>query len=500
MKIRAKFSLFSSLLVVLLTLGISSAVFILERRNLVANLNREQMVQTKNFAAVCQQAMTISDMLFLDNYLKVLRTQAGLEWAYLMDPRGRILAHTDGRFLYKLVGEWRQQEGEKNVLEIREPVRLRDQIRGYATLGYSREAMDREIQKSVAQTIRWIGMLAFLGIFLGLSGAWVMAHFMARPIRDLAEGSREIGRGNLGVNLPVRSRDELGDLTDQFNRMARQLKELDELKDQFISMVSHDLRSPLAAITMHVDYLLSGARGELNLEQADMLKICVEASARLGVFINNLLDSAKIKAGKMKYHFASFNLGDALGKVTELIKISAEQKNIKMRVQDWSNAPPLWGDRERIEQVFSNLISNAIKHTPERGHIQVGWGLEADSGRMITPPVGEANQASSGRSTGGVMKVMVANTGSVIPPEDLPHLFDRFYQADLKKQKEAGIKGTGLGLFIVKQTIDAHQGKIWIESDAARGVRFYFTLPLAQKEESAHPSPFSSPLVGERGG
>jgi two-component system sensor histidine kinase GlrK len=283
-----------------------------------------------------------------------------------------------------------------------------------------------------------------------------LAHHFTGPIEELVQGAEEIGKGNFAVTIPVRSEDELGRLSGRFNAMARQLAEIDQMKDDFIANVSHDLRSPLASIIMSGEYLLTQSHGSLTQVQQQMIDIIVRSGHRLSAFINNILDAAKIKAGRMEYAFQSRNLTDLIKENVESLEGLARSKNITLAFQPPPEFPAVRADGEKLQQVVGNLLSNAIKFTPAGGTITIVQTLD-----------------------GSMARVSIADTGRGIPSTELPKLFQKFSQINVGHEPGMKVRGTGLGLVIVKEMVQAHGGKVWVDSTPGKGSTFYFTVPIA---------------------
>ena len=236
-----------------------------------------------------------------------------------------------------------------------------------------------------------------------------------------------------------------------------QLKILDDLKDGLIQQVSHDLRNPMAAINMYVEYLLKGDadRDKILPRHREMLSVVMDNAKRLNVFVSNILDAAKIKAGRMEYHVKAVQLQEVANDVIVLFKIVAKQNEIVLQSDVPASLPPVRADPEHLEQVLANLVANALKFTRVGGQVRI-----------------------NAQSSDGKIRIMVSDTGLGISKDQLSKLFVSFSQADVARQRAQGIHGTGLGLFIVKQTVEGMGGKVWIESEEGKGTRV--CLELAQ--------------------
>ncbi len=235
-------------------------------------------------------------------------------------------------------------------------------------------------------------------------------------------------------------------------------REIDRMKDDFISLVSHELRTPLAAIKGATDNLLDGIAGRLNTTQNECLMITQRNIDRLGRLISDLLDVSRIEAGKIQLNKEKTNMNNLINDTLKLFQQPAKDKNIKLEVSLPPEPPQLNVDPDKITQVITNLIGNAMKFTPSGGSITLAAYIFESS-----------------------LQVDVVDTGIGIPQKDLDRVFDKFYQVSGLDNKMKA-KGTGLGLPICKGIVEKHGGKIWAESEPGQGSKFSFVLPLNQKE------------------
>jgi signal transduction histidine kinase len=230
------------------------------------------------------------------------------------------------------------------------------------------------------------------------------------------------------------------------------LKELDQMKSDFIAMVAHELRAPIATVEQQLTVILNKVAGEMTEKQEQLLARAKERTRGVLTLIKDLLDLSKIEAGKMVHYKESLSLQEVIPKAMDLLKAEAEGKRIDLQFSATPGVSLIHGDRNGIEEIFSNLLSNAIKYTPEEGEVQIL--LEEE---------------------GGFVKAAVSDTGIGIKTEDLPRIFDRFYR--VKSSETRQIIGTGLGLYIVKKIVDAHLGSISVESELGKGTTFTVLFP-----------------------
>ena len=233
-------------------------------------------------------------------------------------------------------------------------------------------------------------------------------------------------------------------------------KQLDEMKSDFVNMVAHELRSPLVAIRQLNSVLLEGLAGPLGEKQQDFVKRGVVKIDSLLNLINDLLDIAKLEAGKFIQHRVPTDIGNIIKEILELMEPRAQKQHILLS-HHLENLKPVQADPKRIEEIFNNLISNAINYSPQGGRVTV-----------------------SAKGLGGYMEIRVEDTGVGITKEELPKIFDKFYR--VKNPKTRQVIGTGLGLAIVKGVVDAHQGSIQVESVPDKGTTFKILLPVIDTE------------------
>jgi len=250
-------------------------------------------------------------------------------------------------------------------------------------------------------------------------------------------------------------------------------KKLDDLKSEFISVVSHELRTPLCSIKNAVDLLLSRKTGEINEHQDKFLSMASRNVNRLSRIINDFLDLSKMEAGKMDLGLEKINLAEIIEGTISTFALNAQQKSIRLKKMISSNLPEIIGDSDKLTQVLTNLLSNAIKYTPEGGEICIEATLINKSKSPLPAILPLPHQ--------DFIKVEIVDIGVGISSEDLERVFDKFYQVEKSLTRKT--PGTGLGLPICKRLVEAHGGKIWVESKLNKGSRFVFVLPLLKKME-----------------
>lgn len=337
--------------------------------------------------------------------------------------------------------------------------------------------------QELTQRLILISMI-ILGVII--AAMWLLVtRSVLKPLVKLAKGIETIGRGNLAYRVDVESRDEVGGLALSFNEMTEdlqkhtfklnntlkhlekeiierrkaedlikeqneRLKELDRMKSEFLSTAAHELRTPLTSILGFSEILLTRKLDEERKNK--FLKIINEESMSLSSLINDLLDLSRIESGRgFKISKAPIEIKEIILENINLFKHQTDKHTFKVNLP--SDLVKLEADKDKINRVIENLLSNATKFSPEGGEITVSMEKTKDK-----------------------VKVNISDSGIGIPEKDLPHIFDRFYRADNASSEAIG--GTGLGLAIVKYIIESHKGRILAQSKLGKGSTFSFTLPL----------------------
>jgi two-component system sensor histidine kinase GlrK len=273
-----------------------------------------------------------------------------------------------------------------------------------------------------------------------------------------------VARGDFTKKINISSNDEIGELAESFNLMSDRLRELDQLKADFISNITHDLKTPLASITEANQLLIDGIGGSISSRQHHLLHIIREDATRLLRLIESIIDLSKMESGVLRYDFAPCDISHVITEAIASLTLLAESKKLHIRCSIEKNLPVLCMDRDKIIQALINLLGNAIKFTPESGSVTVAAAHLPDRSKAGRPDTINAQQA---------LQISISDTGTGITPEDLPRIFDKFYQGHFAHKK-----GSGLGLAIARYIIQAHGGEIWAESKKGLGSTFYIVLPV----------------------
>lgn len=458
MNLQSKFFVTISFLLTSVIVFMSFVVFATQKTFLQKELAKRQADMLESLSAVAQEAIASKDLLLLVKYLKFMeKYNPELGFLCVLDSKGRVLASS----IPGATGELRNNITVPEGLILRSASIFYEKTSAVVEIGFRQAYLEREVQESLAYLKRiavWVGLGA-LGV--GFVGAFILSRNLSRPILEMSRLAQEIGKGRLDVAIPNERSDELGYLAKQFNEMTRRLKNLDEMKQDFVHTVTHELRSPLSAIESHANAMteeLEQLKGipaaHLKDWQSSIRHVKINTS-RLHRFVTALLDIAKIERGKMDINPQDVSLYELTEEAGALLGPKAKEKWIRLINEISPVDSQVHGDPQRIHQVLVNLIANAIKFTPAQGQILISARPDRD----------------------GWIRVGVKDTGPGISPKFMPRLFSKFEQAKELKDEVRDFKGTGLGLSICKGIVEGHGGRIWAESQPGEGAAFYFTLP-----------------------
>jgi two-component system OmpR family sensor kinase len=294
----------------------------------------------------------------------------------------------------------------------------------------------------------WIAGASAVTVALILS--LLIARYLVAPLRNLTRTARQIAAGDLSGQVPVTSKDEIGELASSFNSMAQALAQNEEMRRSMVADIAHELRTPLSVLQGNVEAMQDGM---LEATPQNLATIH-EETLLLSRLVDDLSTLSLAEAGQLKLHPEATDMGELIQRLAASAQPQAQKKGISLRVSLPPHLPQALADADRSAQVLRNLLSNALRYTPEGGSIEV-----------------------EARPHEGFLLISVADTGPGIPLGDLPHVFDRFYRVDRSRSRASG--GAGIGLAIVKQLVEAQGGRAWAESRPGQGSTFRFTVPVA---------------------
>jgi two-component system sensor histidine kinase GlrK len=287
-----------------------------------------------------------------------------------------------------------------------------------------------------------------LAIVAGLAGAAAVALGMARSLRRLSAAAGDVGRGTFSHPVAVGGKDEIGQLATAFNRMVEQLGALERMKEEFFAHISHELRTPLTAVREATSLLRDEVPGPLTPKQTRLVEIVRASTERVLGLVNQILELSRLQAGLLALDRRWVDVDAIVRRALDELRPQAEARGLSLELDGVGPAGGVQGDEERLVQVLVNLVANAIRFTPTGGTVRVETAPSSD-----------------------VIEIAVADTGVGIAPEALPHVFDRYWQANGARG------GFGLGLAIVKSIVQSHGGSIRADSTPGSGSRFTVRLP-----------------------
>ena len=286
----------------------------------------------------------------------------------------------------------------------------------------------------------------------------LLSRTFTRRLRRLERAAGAIAAGNLDQHVPVTSIDEVGQLAEQFNRMAAQVREAIAKQRAFVANASHDLRTPISVVQGHLDGLIHRSeQRDFDAGTVRSLTTMERQTQHLNQLVSDLLAVATLDEAAQRLRIEQVPVAPLVTEVVDTLReVARTQRKVALTTQLPPDLPPIQADRERLRQALTNLVQNALRYTPAGGAVLI-----------------------SAEQRGHMIALAVADTGIGIAPEDLPHVFERFDRADRARGRDTG--GTGLGLAIVKGAVDAMGGQIAVESTVGSGSRFTITLPSGQQ-------------------
>lgn len=307
--------------------------------------------------------------------------------------------------------------------------------------------LTKGIYQIVLATLFLVALVATLMTFL-------ISNNILQPVKQMKDAAEAIRKGDFSQEIHITSNDEVGELAESFNAMAKELQCLDTLQSDFIANISHDFRSPLTSIKGYVEAMLDGTIPPEMFPK--YLSIVLDEANRLTKMTNNVLDLTKMENGQIELHTVNFDINEMIVKLALSLEQRIEEKKIKIQFQFIQEKLFVNADLDLIQRVIYNLLDNALKFTEEGDSITVETSI-----------------------VGRKAYIVVSDTGIGIREESLPHVFERFHKDDKSRGKNK--MGTGLGLAIVKQILLTHHEDITVHSKVGEGTKFAFTLPLAYR-------------------
>jgi two-component system sensor histidine kinase GlrK len=342
-----------------------------------------------------------------------------------------------------------------------------------------------ESERSERSAEHLTGLAAVGAVLLSLVLSALLARSILDPLVRLTAGTREVSAGRFDYRLEATGDDELAQLAREFNSMTERLDELDRMKRDFVSKVSHDLKTPLSSMQETTGALLDEVAGPLTPKQHQLLAINHESGQRLSSMLTKLLDLSRIEAG-LEPDLQILDVRQVLRRSVARVSEGAAEGRVLLTVSDAASKLLVLGDPDGLAQVIDNLLDNALKFSPFDGRVNVQLSDLATRGDAV-PAERWAALRRRGVIPGAVL-ITVADEGPGIPDDEKERVFTRFYQTESGRAVRG--RGVGLGLTICREIIHAHGGVLWTADNQPRGSRFLILLPGALRvgAESSEPA------------
>lgn len=302
-------------------------------------------------------------------------------------------------------------------------------------------------QQSFSEALTWAALAAGL---VALILSLYLSQRIVRPVRSMMNASQRIAEGDYDKRVQERGPDELGQLAHSFNQMAEQLGHTEEMRRQLIGDVAHELRTPLTSIKGSMEGLIDGVLPA----SSETFEQLLQETERLNGLVSDLQELSRVEAGAYEMDLHPVEFESLVKTVVKRLGKGFEDKSVTLTLDIPEELPRVSVDPDRIIQVLTNLLANALRYTPATGKVELSVFLD-----------------------GNLLHISVKDTGVGIPSEHIPYVFNRFYRVDKSRSRQAG--GSGIGLTIAKYLVEAHGGQIWVESQGqGQGSNFKFTLPV----------------------
>jgi len=363
----------------------------------------------------------------------------------LVAVNGTVIADSQG----KLLGEYYNPDSPDSPLELFWGPEFLGEV--YITPDPAVELYVAPFQRLSESINRFLLLGGVVAIVIALILTLVLSRRLSSPIGVLARAARRLGRGDLSQRVQFQGKGEVGELAQAFNSMAADLEHAEQLRRNLVADVAHELRTPLSNIQGYLEAI----RDRVMKPNATTIHSLNEETALLSRLVDELQELSLAEAGELKLVYQAGDIANVVKKAVTSWQPQVAAKEILLSLDLPDNLPLVNIDGQRVNQVLHNLLENAVAHTGKGGTITVAAAKQGDW-----------------------VEISVSDTGEGIPAVDLPNIFERFYRVDRSRARATG--GSGLGLTIAKRLVEAHGGKITVQSEMGKGSRFSFTLPVAE--------------------
>jgi histidine kinase len=354
-----------------------------------------------------------------------------------------------------LAAEWVAPTAfDRHMMGMREMMMGQGEMRPGMGMQLLTEDLFANFQAALTEALIWASIT-------GLVAAVAVSIFVSRrvvtPIRQMMRASRHIAAGHYRERVEVPGEDELSQLARSFNQMAGTLEQTESMRRELIANVAHELRTPLSSIKGYMEGLIDGV---LPAEPGTYQQVYREAD-RLQRLVNDLQELSRVEAGAFELERRPLAIAELIEQSADRLRPQFEEKGVVLNVNLPPDLPPAAADEDRLNQVLLNLVGNALQYTPSGGTVTISAEVSNPTQPQSVP----------------ALVISIRDTGIGIAPEHMPHLFTRFYRIDKSRSRAGG--GSGIGLTITRHLVEAHGGRIWVESEGdGQGSTFRFSLPI----------------------
>ncbi len=441
-----KMKLTTKLILAFLAVSLFSTGIIVVFTRVATNREFDKFVNNQYEADLVQQLAT---------YYQENQTWDGVEKKFKRDHDGDrppffSIADTNGKVIVAGMDHRLQEIISVGELKAGTQIQVNGETIGILLLNTppDKNPLEAEFIRRLSQSI----YLSAIGtIILAFILGAILSGTITRPIRELTKATHDMAGGKFGQQVPVRSRDEIGELASSFNKMNDDLARSFNLRKQMTADIAHELRTPLSLIIGHAEAVHDGVLPPSK----ENFEIIREEAERLEQLVNDLRILSLADAGELSVDFQPVEINKFLGDIQSHYMVPFNQKRIALNFEPdpvilQANLDPI-----RFSQVLTNILDNALRYTPEDGRVDMAV-----------------------KQNGDRVEIIIQDSGDGVTPEDAAHLFDRFYRADVSRTRDSEAGGSGLGLAIAKSIVEMHKGKIWAESEIGKGLKVIIQLPV----------------------
>lgn len=473
MTIRGKITLLVTALTTSVVLLIAANLAVVETARAKAASGERMYTLTEGVLRIARESLKSRDELMLLSYLKFLMQEYPEIEVVEVGRAGHrsVLGAGRSELLYRTITLTEDNAASYRAALVDAPRDSSAAALGDAIppdtftirMGFSKTFLEQRIRAIQLALWHKISVIAAVGLLLGLVGSFWVGRLLGRPLAELASAAKRVGEGRFDTQIPVRGSDELAELSERFNDMAAKIQDLVGFKEDLLSTLSHEMRTPLGGLKGFLEYLQSSPAARSPLEREKAYSTMLEAVNQMELSLTNALQLCRMGA-RPAISREPVDLTDVVGEVLRLFTPAAQANGVKLSGPKTGRPFIVSADREIIRRIVINLIANAVHYTPSGGTVRVS--LE-DGTEVVT--------------------FAVVDTGPGIADADRRRIFEKFYRAAGTDGKPQRIPGSGLGLAIAKQAVDLHGGSIWVESELGKGSAFQVELPKqARLTEASH--------------